>query len=341
MPPSASLAPLLALAATFLLGGPLTSLAADPLRLQEVLRQQYTVADGGQLVIQADRGSITVTGSESGTAQLEVLRKVRPGAEDRAPEILANHEVRFSQVGNTLRIDSKVGQGGRRLWNWRGPDLEIEFRISLPRRFDLDATTAGGGIRVSQLAGRHALRTSGGSIHLESLAGTVKAQTSGGSIRGGQLTGDVDAATSGGSIQLDGVAGDRLKAKTSGGSIQLRGVSVPAEAHTSGGSITVETSSAPLVASTAGGSIHATFTSAPRAEATLRTSGGSVNLTLPPDAAFQLDAATTGGGVRSEFPVPVTTSTAGIRGTLAGPVNGGGPVLKLRTTGGSIRVRKP
>ena len=59
---------------------------------------------------------------------------------------------------------------------------------------------------------------------------------------------------------------------------------------------------------------------------------------LPPSAAFQLDADTSAGSVRSDF--PVLTTRSGERSELKCPVNGGGPVLKLRTSAGSIRVKK-
>jgi hypothetical protein len=54
-------------------------------------------------------------------------------------------------------------------------------------------------------------------------------------------------------------------------------------------------------------------------------------------AAFELDAKATGGDVSSK--IPLTGGEKGKRSDfLRGQVNGGGPTLKLRTTGGSIHL---
>ena len=94
-----------------------------------------------------------------------------------------------------------------------------------------------------------------------------------------------------------------------------------------------------IVGSTSGGSIHAVV-SGPKLSGPvdLSTSGGSVSFTVPADAAFTLDASSTGGGVRSE--VPVETSGKPRRTELSGPVNGGGETVRLRTSGGSILVKR-
>ena len=60
---------------------------------------------------------------------------------------------------------------------------------------------------------------------------------------------------------------------------------------------------------------------------------------LQPRAAERiLDAATSGGGVTSDLPVTVSGKIA--RDHLKGPVNGGGKPVVLRSSGGSIHVKK-
>lgn len=315
-----------------------TCSAAGP--TDEVLRQTYPVSPGGQLIIDADQGSLTVTGADTTTATIEVTRKVKRASGEKAEKLLQDHVVRFSQDGATIRVESKVDRPLIPRWTWGGPGLDIDIKVTVPRKFDVQATTAGGSVRAGELEGKLTLKTSGGSLQLDQLKGTIKAGTAGGSIKGSHLTGKVEVSTSGGSIHLDAVAGESLKAHTSGGSIQLGDISVPTDAHTSGGSISIESSATPLNANTSGGSITANLTKPPKADTILKTSAGGITVTLPADSAVQLDASTTAGSVKSDLPVPVTSSSAGIRGSLKGPVNGGGPLLKLRTSAGSIRVKK-
>ena len=160
-------------------------------------------------------------------------------------------------------------------------------------------------------------RTSGGSIHVESAGGPVKARRSGGSIRIGSAAGAVDARTSGGSIRIGSAQGPTI-ARTSGGSIELASVAGSIEARTSGGSI------------------KATLTGQPDAESSLRTVGGSVTVGLVEGVAVDIDARTTGGRVTAELANLESTRTD--RSTLVTAVNGGGPTMTLRTTGGSIRL---
>lgn len=161
------------------------------------------------------------------------------------------------------------------------------------------------------------LNTSGGSIKIDDLVGQVDAHTSGGSIRVNDIEGNIDLHTSGGSIDIGDIAGN-------------------AEISTSGGSIKIESVSGNLDAHTSGGSISATLTTQITEDTKLSTSGGSINLYVPNDIQFDLDASTSGGRVKSDFSVDGTVKKRAIKGE----VNGGGPTIRLKSSGGTIRVIK-
>lgn len=161
------------------------------------------------------------------------------------------------------------------------------------------------------------LNTSGGSIKIDDLVGQVDAHTSGGAIRVNDIEGNIDLHTSGGAISIGHITGN-------------------AELSTSGGSISIESVSGNLDAHTSGGSISATLTKQLTDDAKLSTSGGSISLYLPKDMHFDIDASTSGGRVASDFSVNGTVKKRSIEGT----VNGGGPHIRLKTSGGSINVIK-
>ncbi|MFV2091374.1 MAG: hypothetical protein ACC642_12000 [Pseudomonadales bacterium] len=85
---------------------------------------------------------------------------------------------------------------------------------------------------------------------------------------------------------------------------------------------------------TSGGSIDLDGTSG---NADLKTSGGSVTVFVEPTIAVALDARTSGGRASSELPITVLGSASKDR--LEGDINGGGPLLKLRSSGGSVSLR--
>ena len=61
-------------------------------------------------------------------------------------------------------------------------------------------------------------------------------------------------------------------------------------------------------------------------------------MSLAPNIAVDLDAHTSGGGVNSDLPITVMGHVS--EDSLNGKVNGGGPKLVLRSSGGGIHVRK-
>jgi hypothetical protein len=64
--------------------------------------------------------------------------------------------------------------------------------------------------------------------------------------------------------------------------------------------------------------------------------GGGVSVTLGRDTRLSIDAYSSGGSVSCELPVrPLGKQT---RTTLRGDLNGGGSVLKLRSSGGGIHI---
>lgn len=146
---------------------------------------------------------------------------------------------------------------------------------------------------------------------------------------------NLDIRTSGGSIDIDDLVGT-IDANTSGGSIEIGDIDGDVELHTSGGSITTGSVNGDLNAHTSGGSINATFAKQLTDDAKLDTSGGSITVRMIKDMKVDLNASTSGGRVRSDFDVDGRVSKKSIRGEI----NGGGPRLKLHTSGGSISIKE-
>src|SRR5580704_18045008 len=73
-------------------------------------------------------------------------------------------------------------------------------------------------------------------------------------------------------------------------------------------------------------------------ELEVMTTNGNVDVTLPASAEFKEDAATTNGGIHTDFPVTVQGSFSSK--ALSGTVGGGGRELKVATTNGGIELKK-
>lgn len=181
------------------------------------------------------------------------------------------------------------------------------------------------------------LRTSGGAIEVGDFGGRLEARTSGGPLQIGRIGGDVVGATSGGGIFV-AECGGAARLTTSGGSVKVGRLAGPAQLRTSGGRIEVGSAAGTLDAETSGGGVRAAFEGPLKGDCLLRSSGGSIQVRVPAGAGFELDAATSGGGVRADGVAVLVERGAPGHDQLAGQVNGGGPLLRLRTSGGSIEV---
>jgi len=146
---------------------------------------------------------------------------------------------------------------------------------------------------------------------------------------------NLDLKTGGGSIEVSDLTGE-LKAKTSGGSISLGQIDGDVDVATSGGSIRVEEVAGSIQARTSGGSIRVEVSAPITQDSKLTTSGGSITAYLIESAAFDLDARTSGGRVKTDFDVKGRIK----RTSIKGEVNGGGPLLELATSGGSVSIKE-
>ena len=170
---------------------------------------------------------------------------------------------------------------------------------------------------------------------MEEIEVGVTADTSGGSIQLEEIRGWADVHTSGGSIRFVGVAGE-LSGETSGDSIRGEDVGEDADVDTSGGSIELRGMAGAVNASTSGGSVTVHFARGNSRGGTLHTSDGRVTGHVDPEAALDIDASTSGGGVTLDFPVTVQGKLS--KNSVNGTLNGGGPTLRLRSSGGRVSI---
>jgi len=339
------------------------------------LEKTFPVKAGGQLTIEADRGSIDIATDDRADVVIEVRRKVSNASAQKAAELFGAHVVTLEQDGDRVLVRAQVKEEARRIFDRGGQSFQVEYRVKTPKQFNFDLRTSAGSISSSDIDGKVKARTAGGSLKFAAITGTLDGNTSAGSIRAGLIGGLVTATTSGGSIHIEEMAKggkvntaagsitvnrskSELTAVTSGGSIHLgefegnatlntsagaidvksaRGFLV---AHTSGGSISIEDAQETVNADTSAGGITATFSAQPTGDCKLRTSGGSITVKLDSELCFDLDAKTSGGRVTTEIPVAMIVTGEARNEGLKGKINNGGKALLLRTSAGNVTIRK-
>ena len=312
-------------------------LIACPLsgKIEDTIKKSFRVDPGGKLTLESDIGSIEVKGMDSRTVNIEVIREARTR---RAEDILEDFQVKSYQDGNDVYIKAEYERTRwQRFWDNLGKHIRIKYLISVPRNYNVDLNTKGGSIVIENLIGEVYSKTSGGSLRFHRIQGPVWGKTSGGSIRISSCKGPAEVRTSGGAITIGEVDGN-VFAHTSGGSIRIGLAKGEVDAHTSGGSVTVEEVQGAIKARSSGGSVKATISRQPENDCRLTTSGGSVTVYMSEDVAVNVDARSSGGHVHTEFPVKIQGKLS--KRLLKAKINGGGPQLYLRTSGGSIYLKK-
>jgi len=306
--------------------------------VEDAITRTFEVDPGGQLVVELDRGSIEVKSADAASVEVDITRKAG-GSQAKAEKTLKDHEVTVAQTGNKVEIKAEYKGQKAKGWFSRSPELQVKCRITVPRRFDVDLKTAGGGIEVAELGGKVQAHTSGGNMIFGKIEGPVSAHTSGGSITVRTAKGKVDVNTSGGNLSLADIEGD-LTAQTSGGSIHVEKLTGQSVVKTSGGHIEVADLKGKIDARTSGGSIAAKFLEQPAGDCTFKTSGGNVTIILSEKIAVDVDAHTSAGRVSTDFPVTAVIQGEQKKNQIRGKINGGGPLITAHTSGGSVRLQK-
>lgn len=291
-------------------------------------------------------------------------------------EALADFEVTFEQKETSVHIKGEFKRG-REHWEEKQGLLSlltVRFEVTIPYQYNVNLTTSSDDISVADLAGKLRAQTSVGNLHFGEVKGPVSGRTSSnGSIILAGCKSDVDVKTSvgdvnlsnitggvkaiGGDIQIINVGGEviaqasssgsitvkdcqgNVDVKASVGNIDLTNITGGVKAKTgSNGNITLNNCQGEVDVLTSVGNIHTEMTKQPQHGSTLQTSGGGeIVATLISQIALNVDAQTNRGKVSSNLPIQVSKLS---KNNLTGTINGGGPLLKLRTSFGDIRLEK-
>jgi hypothetical protein len=331
-------------------------------------------ADNGLLRIVAD-GAVVVRGEERSDLGYMVRNRAATREEISRMEMKSVREGEWTTIKLPVPVSEiRVPRALRRIRvEGRGDSVEV-YDLS----GQVEVASGGAKIRIDRVAGDVAVRTGGGQVWLGTLGGSVRCFSGGGRITAGSIAGEAELATQGGEIAIGQVAGP-LRASSGGGGIKVERAGQGATLTTAGGSIEVGQAGGPVVAQSAAGAIQVRSSANVRcnsgngairlsavsgqlrastalggivadlaAGGTIRDSEiaavlGDITVFIPSNLAVTVQATNTGSAasrIVSDFPEIQPRPAYGARMEAGGTVNGGGPVLKLSTSGGTIYLRR-
>ena len=174
------------------------------------------------------------------------------------------------------------------------------LELHVPRGSNVDVSVSNGKITVTSLRGRVRARSSNGSVTIDDVAGDIEVATTNAKVCCAMTCGRLMARSSNGKIELDDHRGS-------------------------------------VDASTSNGLIRVSMDEIGKAGVQLATSNGRILLELPEDANADVDIRVDNGVIRNDR--TLCKATRASNGQVRGQLGAGGPLIKLRTSNGSISLR--
>jgi hypothetical protein len=189
---------------------------------------------------------------------------------------------------------------GRGNNGWSNESWTVDYDVQVPRETALTVSAINGEVAIRELSGDVSVDAVNGEIAISEVSGDISAEAVNGEIAIRQVSGDISVETVNGSIELEGVSG----------SVDGRAVN---------------------------GRIDVTLAGDRLAEAgvDLATVNGSAALRIPRSFSAQLELETVTGRMDVDFPITISGSVGRRISTTLGD---GGPLVRVETTGGAIRI---
>ena len=168
----------------------------DYYRVCEV--REYTLPAGPLIVDAGRNGGIRVEGSDRSDIHIQAIVTANARREEDAKQLASEVQV---QAGSGRVASSGPSTGNRTWWS-------VSYRISVPRRTDLELHAHNGGITIDSVSGTIRFDTTNGGVRLSNLGGDVRGETRNGGLNV-TLSGDrwdgagLDVETSNGGVTLN------------------------------------------------------------------------------------------------------------------------------------------
>ncbi|MGP8247579.1 MAG: hypothetical protein ACLQVN_24090 [Bryobacteraceae bacterium] len=206
----------------------------------------------------------------------------------------------------------------------------------------LECTTAAGRIQVKLVRLDAVLNTYGGDIEVDQVEGALRADTAGGGIHVRKAGGSVAATSGGGQIVVDQAKGT-VTARNLAGPVAVGGAA-GVHCESGAGGIRLARITGPMRVSTSMGSILADLAGARLADSFLATASGDITVVIPSNLGVNIRAvnamADTLRRIVSDY-ATLPPRRTGNRIVAEGALNGGGPLIEISDTGGTIFIKRP
>lgn len=306
-------------------------LIAAPASAQRfAFERTYDVGTAPVIDVSTLRGRISVRTGEPGRVVVSGAATVRLGltvpvdAVDLARKIAANPPI--EQHNDRLRLRSPASPEENRA-------MTVNYDLRVPANTRVIAVSDSGAIDIRDVGGAVEARTQSSSIALSDLGGAADVDTGSGAVTVDRVEGIVRISTASSAITARNLRGG-LRARTGSGRVFGSFVGQgPVDVQTQSSAINLDGVSGTLTTFTESG--HTTITGEPSAAWNVSSGSSGIDVRFASAVNARLHATTGSGTVYT--PEQLVTGSIEKR-RVEGAIGGGGPVVRLASRSGSIRV---
>lgn len=284
-------------------------------------KQTFPVLPGCTVKVDSYRGAIVVVESDELVNEVQVYLHMEIGADSEAEADRRRDELQLdvSSENNvvSLRARNPAQTRVRFVWNDKN-QLDLAWKITVPRRCHVEASTVYGSITIGNLTGSVTARIERGPISIKN------------------IDGNIDAAAQFGDIVISRCSGI-AKLRVLKGLIRTGSMFGFVDAKNTNGDVEVMAAYAGITALAEAGDAIIGFPRTTTGEARITTNGGSIRAKIDPAANCAIDATATWGRVETQLPLAISSGASG-KSKLTGQLGHGGATLTLRASGGQVRI---
>ncbi len=313
------------------------------------------------------RGGITIRAADTPEIQVTMTKSVsgndEADAESRAK--LYSLLIEESPAGYDVRPQLPAGRSRR---------VSLSLEVLVPRKSAVTVRTEDGHVRVSGVNGDLAIHSGDGNVEVREVTGKVRIEAVD-NVTVSSVQGDLEMSGRLDDIDISNVSGQASVRGEIYGSARLKNIGKQTVVETNITRLTLSSlrgrldlASGDLEVVDVPGNVHLTTRNKdirfenitgriqidnrrsgdveirlgqpPQQPIDIENEKGSVTLTLPPASAFEIQASSERGDTESDFQEGITRNEVNRVARMEGKVGAKGPQIQVRTTYGTVRLRK-
>jgi hypothetical protein len=296
---------------------------------------ERTLQVSGPVTLSVSTGSGDILVRAGADSTVRVVGTVKPNtswggaaaqdAEAAVRAVVASPPI--TQQGNVIEI-------GRFTDPETGRRVSVSFDVTVPRATTLTARAGSGDVSIGDLGGPVEAQAGSGDISIKRVDGAVKVQVGSGDVVVASAR-EADVSSGSGDVNVGEISG-KVSVRTGSGDILARQVSSGAlEASTGSGSVVASGLTGPVRVRTASGDVQ--LAGKPSADWEVTTASADVVLDIPDGTSFRVAASSMSGSIDNDHGGALTQSS---RRDYEATVGQGGPMIRVKSASGAVRIRK-